>query len=139
MGRRQVLELVDEEHPAPSPGLAACERIRQEDLDRAIYLLVEVNLAAVGKEAAVAFEYLGEAIHVAPKVGLHFLRVPQTEPDRGKSVQPCGRRIGVGAPWQVDEAVQHGTDLALLDRGHVRAPAEEREAERVEGTNLQLR
>ena len=43
MGRREVLELVDQKHPGTPPGGGAGRRVRQEHLDGPVDLLVEVE------------------------------------------------------------------------------------------------
>ena len=44
--------------------------VREEDLDRLVYLLVEIDEVAFGQEAPVAHENLGEAVDIASELGL---------------------------------------------------------------------
>jgi hypothetical protein len=49
MGGGEILELVDEQHPARFPRRATGRRVGEQDLDRSVHLLVEVERAVPGR------------------------------------------------------------------------------------------
>ena len=59
--RREVLELVDEEHAAHTSGRRPRGRVGAQDLDGAEDLFVEVDRAGVGQAVSVLGEDVGEA------------------------------------------------------------------------------
>ena len=118
MGRSEVLELVHQQGAGTMPCRRAGGRVGEQDLDRPVDLLVEIDQAAVRQEATVTVEHLGEAVHVAGELGLHVGRGLKPEAHRGEGFDPGHGRVGVGPAGQVDQAVQDAAHLALVDGGH---------------------
>ena len=81
VGRREILQLVHQQVPAPGLRATAQLPVLQEQLDGAVDLLVEVDGAAGRQPLPERAERGGQAGHVVPLV-LHLERVPQAEPDR---------------------------------------------------------
>ncbi len=136
VGRRQVLELVDQQVTARSLHRSAVLPIAEEHLEGRVDLLVEVDHTSFGEHGPVPGEHLGEAGDVVAR-GLHDLRVREAEPDRRQSFDVRSDRVGVRSPLTLsrDEGLHEATHLALLDHGRRRPamPGQDPEPQRVEG------
>jgi hypothetical protein len=122
VGRRQVLELVDEEVAVTGLLRPPEGAVAEQQLDREQHLLVEVDHPAPAQLVAVGGERLGEAGHVAPGL-LDLGGVAQAEADLAQGVDVGRQRVGVEPPGHLgDQRLEQPADLALLD--HVGPPAE---------------
>ena len=146
MGRGEVLELVDEHDAArplrrrPGVGLA------EEDLDRPVDLVVEVDGALTFELGAVLRPHVGQPVDVAAVPPLDLERVDQPEADRAQRLDPRRDRIGVATLREADQLRQHAADVGLVDRPPRSRLGEERrdavddgERDRVERADLQAR
>ena len=80
MGGVEVLELVDQQVPAAPLRRAAGLGVAQEDLDRPVDLLVEVDRAGLGQRRPVGVESVGQALRVRDE--LFDLRPVRSGPSR---------------------------------------------------------
>ena len=135
VGRRQVLQLVDEQVAAPGLRLPAPVAVAQQQLDGAVHLLVEVD-GSRGRQLP-----RGTDRRRRPGRGRRPAR-PRPPPDRAARGGPAtapprygADRVGVGRRrWRGHQLLDEPAHLALVE--HARRPAvrlgEEGVAERVE-------
>ena len=138
VGRREVLELVDEEVAARALHRAAERAVGEQHLDGAVDLLVEVDRAAPGELLAERREQLGQARDVVAR-RLDDLRIGEPEADRRQPLDVRADRVGVGPSLALagEQRVDEAAHLGLVD--HRRRPAavlgQHPQAERVEGAD----
>ena len=146
VGGCQILKLVDEQDAAGALGAVARIGLPQEDLDGPVDLLVEIQLPALAKQAAVAREHVGQPLHVTVIVCLHLRGGAQAQADGRHSLDPGGGGIGVEPPGEVDQAIEQLPNCRLLDGvplvwagGEGGSPVDDRQGQGVEGADLQPR
>ena len=139
VGRREVLELVDEEVPAASLHLGTERAVGEHRLDGRVDLLVEVDDATVAQGRAEAGEQLAEPVDVVAR-RLDLLRVAQSEADRRQRLEVRADRVDVRPPATMpgQQRVDEPANLAFVDDGGCRAAmlAEHPQPERVEGADV---
>ena len=139
VGRREVLELVDEQVPAASLHLGAERAVGEDRLDGRIDLLVEVDDATVTERAAVSREQLAESVDVVAGA-LDLVGVAQSEADRRQTFEVRADRIDVRPSASVpgQQRVDELAHLTLVDDRRLAAAvlAEHPQAKRVERADV---
>ena len=121
VGRRQVLQLVDEQVAAPGLRLPPPLAVAQQELDGAVHLLVEVDGSGCRQPPAVRIERGGQAGDVVP-LGLHLLRIAQPEAGQRQRLQVGTDGVGVEpAALGGHQLRDQPAHLALVQ--HTRRPA----------------
>ena len=139
--RVEVLELVHQEEAALGLRHRPCRRIGQQDLDRPVDLLVEVDGARVREGGAVAVETLGDARRVGDGL-FDQMRCGEAEPDGRQGLEIRGDRIGVGLPTDLNEALHQVAHGRLFENTEPTAGPEfvaDPEPETVQGTDVEPR
>ena len=135
VGRREVLELVDEEVPARPLDRTAERPVGEQRLHGGVDLLVEVDDAARAEVGAERREQLGEAGHVVAR-RLDGVGIGEAEADRREALDVRADRVGVGAPLAParEQRVDEAAHLGLLDdrRRPAAVLGEDPQAERVQ-------
>ncbi len=139
VGRREILELVDEHVPAAPLHLGAERAVGEDRLDGGVDLLVEVDDATVAERAAESWEQLAEAVDVVAGA-LDLVGVAQPEADRRQTFQVGADRVDVrpSAPVPRQQRVDELAHLALVDDRRLAATvlAEHPQTERVERADV---
>ena len=94
--------------------------LRQQQPDRAVDLLVEVDHAPALELVLVAGEDLGQAVDVAAVLGLDLVGRAQAEPHAAEGLEPGRGGVGVGPAGELDQAVEDAALVRLVQ--HVEAP-----------------
>ena len=145
MRRGEVLELVDEHQPARPLRRRSGVGLAEQDLDRPVDLVVEVDGALAFELGAVLRPHLGETVDVAVVPPFDVERVDAARAgsrSAPRSTVPPGRCCGAsGTPISFDE---DAADVGLVDRAPRPRLGEERwdavddgERDRVERADLQ--
>jgi hypothetical protein len=121
IGRGQVLELVDEQVPAPGLGPPPQAGIRQEGFQGAVDLLVVVDGAHLAEGVAVAVEDVDESGHVVAGL-FDLLGAPQAGPHLRQRLQVGGVDVLVGAGLDRGETVEQSPHLALRQQSGTPTP-----------------
>jgi hypothetical protein len=135
VGRREVLELVDEEVTAPCLEAPPQVPVGQEGLDRAVDLLVEVDRPQRSQSAPERIEGACEAGHVVAR-RLHLVGVAEAEAHGGEGLEVGRQTVSVGdGPPLRHEVLHDGSHLTLVEdpRATVAGEAQDLEGECVEG------
>jgi hypothetical protein len=144
VGRREVLELVDQ-HDATRPLRdPSSRRVSQQDEQRPVDLVVEVDRAAPLEGRAVRGPGGGEAVDVTVVATLDLLGFDEAEADHGERLDPRSDRVAVAAAGEVDQVADDAPDVGFVDgaprfrlRRERRRAVDDRERDRVEGSHLQ--
>ncbi len=142
VGRREVLELVDEQHPARvlrgSPRLGLCE----QHVDGAPDLVVEVDRAGLLEGVAIERPHVVEPVDVASVLSSDHRGVEQPESHRAECVDPRSQRVDVELARGLHEALQQRPHLGLVDRAPAtllrrerRRAVDDRQRDRVQGAH----
>ena len=139
VGRREVLELVDEQVPAPSLHLGTERSVGEDRLDCSVDLFVEVDDTTVAEGAAESWEQLAETIDVVTRA-LDLVGVAQPEADRRQTLQVGTDRVDIRPPAPVagQQRVDELAHLALVDDWRLPATvfAKHPQPERVERADV---
>ena len=142
--RGEVLELVHQQHAARP--LRRCPRIGvgEQQLDRALHLLVEVERSRAGELAAVLRQERGEPVDLTVVASLDVGGGAQTEAGERQRLHPRGDGVDVALARERDELADDPSHLGLVDggplrrtRGERRRSVDDRQRDRVERAHLQ--
>ena len=144
VGRRQVLELVDQQHAAGTLRNMPSLGLRQHHVDRPPDLTIEVDQPIAVERCQISGVDIGQPVDVTVVSGFDFARFEQPQPNQAQRVDPGGQRVGVAAPRNGHELLQDPTHVGLVDRaprallGSERATSvDDRQGDRVESSNLE--
>ena len=111
---RQVLELVDQHAAAPGLRCGSDRRVRDEDLDCTIDLLVEVDLPPIGQGRPVISEPVRDPGRV--RIGLFgSVRCDQSEADEGQRSQEGRSGVGVGLALHLEQLADEVAHTYLVE------------------------
>jgi len=114
VGRRQVLELVHQEVPAPSLGGLSHRRVPEQEADGVLDLGVEIDRPGPGQGVAVAGQDLGEP-HRIRELRLHRGRVAEADADGAQGLEVRGEGVGVALVAHLDEPVEDPAAVRLVE------------------------
>jgi len=144
VSRREILELVDEQHTTRPLGGPAGLGLREQDPDRSMDLSVEVDHPVAIQRTQVLRVHVDQPVDVTAVAHLGGCRIDQAEPYEPEGVDPGSDRVDVQLAGGLDEAPEDSTDVGLVHGSPLRRlrceradTVDDRQGDRVEGSDLQ--
>ena len=114
MRRVQVLELVHQEGAAPRPDGLAGVWLGDEDLDRPVDLLVEIERAGVSERRAIAVEAVANT-HGVREAPLRRARVDELQPDGRQGLEVGGQHVRIRPPADGKRCLDESAGVHLVE------------------------
>ena len=144
--RSQVLELVDEQHPARTLRGNARSGIGEQDLDCSHDLLVVVERTTVAQCPPVQRQHGHESVDVAVVQRFDLLRITKSQPGQRQGLDPQRDRVRVPLARELDQLADDPAHIGLGDGRHPgrlgcerRRPVDDGKRNCVERAHLQPR
>ena len=143
---REILELVDEEGAAGRLRDPARVGLCQQDLDRPVDLVIEVDRTLPVECCSILRPHLGQTVDIAaiPSLGVH--RCDEAQTNEAERIDPRRERIDVELARCLHEPAQQSPHVGLVDRapspslGRERSrTVDDRRRDRVQGADVEAR